>query len=64
MLANCQNDKPVPNCVTSPSEPVNPGPNAVVGRGLSTGGEETLGEVSRIEGEANEIGYEGWEDGS
>ena len=65
VLANCQNDKPVPNRVASPSELVNPRQNGVVGRVPGMGNEETFGEVSSIEKETDEIGddgrkYGGW----
>lgn len=64
MLANCQNDEPVPNRVASPSEPIDPRPNAVVARISRTCGEETFRKVSRVEDETDEIGYKGWEDRS
>ena len=63
MLADCQNDKPVPNRVASPSEPIDPGQNAVVGRAPDTSKEETFGEVSSVEDETDEVGYEGWKNG-
>jgi hypothetical protein len=60
MLNNRQNDEPVPNRVTSPSESINKRPNAVLGRGSHTRGEQTFG---KVEDETDEIGYKGWEDG-
>jgi hypothetical protein len=63
MLANRQNDEPVPNRVTSPSESINPRPNAVIGRSSHTRREKTFGKVGGIEHETDEIGYKGWEDG-
>ena len=62
VLANRQYDKSVPNRVASPSKPIDPRPNTVVGRGLGTGREETLGEVSSVEAETNEVTYHGWDD--
>ena len=58
MLANCQNDKPVPNRVASPSELVDPRPDRVVGRAPGMGNEQTFREVSSIEKETDEVGYE------
>jgi hypothetical protein len=55
MLANRQNDDPVPNRVTSPSESIDPRPNAVIGRSSHTRREQTFGKVSGIEDEADEI---------
>jgi hypothetical protein len=63
MLANRQNDEPVSNRVISPSESINPRPNAELGRGSHTRREQTFGKVSGIKDETDEIGYEGWEDG-
>jgi hypothetical protein len=64
MLANCQNDKPVPNRVASPSELVDPRQNRVLGRVPGMGDEETFREVSSIEKETDEVGYKGREYGS
>ena len=63
MLANCQNDKRVPNRVASPSEPIDPGQNAVVGGAPDTSKEESFGEVSSVKDQTDKIGYEGWENG-
>jgi hypothetical protein len=63
MLAIRQNDESVPTRVTSPSESIDPRPNAVIGRGSHTRRAQTFGKVSGIEDETDEIGYKGWEDG-
>lgn len=63
MLTNCQNNEPVPNGVASPSKPVNPGPNTVIGRSSRLCSEDTFREVSSIEDETDEIRYDGWEHG-
>lgn len=57
MLANRQNDEPVPNRVASSSEPINPRPNAVIGRGSRTRSKETFWEVGGVKDETDKIGY-------
>lgn len=63
MLANCQNDKPVPNRMAPPSELVDPRPNRMLGRIPGMCNEQTFGEVSGIEKETDEVRYEGWKYG-
>jgi hypothetical protein len=63
MLTNRQNDEPVKKRVASPSESIDPRPNAVIARGSHTRREHTFGKVSGIKHETDEIGYKGWEDG-
>lgn len=57
MLANSQNDEPVPDGVTPTSEPIDPRPKGVIGRSSCTRSEETFGKVGGVEDETDEIGY-------